>query len=143
MDLSAELAGLAIQSLHSAALLFDIQSPHSHLSWTCSYPAPPFSYSVSYAGPCQLALRSALGRRPFSIPVIQNEPIVDPNCVLRFGPAATRYGLRESAPAAGGGAHMKHVAPHEISGPKSARPHGGTPSPGAEQRRGQWVVSGQ
>jgi hypothetical protein len=38
---------------------------------------------------------------------------------------------------------MKHVAPHEISGPKSARPHGGIPSPGAEQRRGQWVVSGQ
>jgi hypothetical protein len=32
---------------------------------------------------------------------------------------------------------MKHVAPHEISGPKSARPHGGIPSPGAEQRRGQ------
>jgi hypothetical protein len=29
---------------------------------------------------------------------------------------------------------MKDVAPHEISGPKSARPHGGTPSsPGAEQ----------
>jgi hypothetical protein len=62
--------------------------------------------------------------------------------------------LREGAksePAAGRGAHMKHVAPHEISGPgapgpKSARPHGGiTPSPGAEQRRGQrqWVVSGQ
>jgi hypothetical protein len=38
---------------------------------------------------------------------------------------------------------MKHVAPHEISGPKSARPHGGIPaSPGADQRRGQWVVSG-
>jgi hypothetical protein len=37
---------------------------------------------------------------------------------------------------------MKHVAPHEISGPKSARPHGGIPScpsPGAEQRRGQAV----
>jgi hypothetical protein len=38
---------------------------------------------------------------------------------------------------------MKHVAPHEISGPRSARPHGGIPSPGAEQRRGQWVASGQ
>jgi hypothetical protein len=38
---------------------------------------------------------------------------------------------------------MKHVAPREISGPKSARPHGGIPSPGAEQRRGQWVISGQ
>jgi hypothetical protein len=38
---------------------------------------------------------------------------------------------------------MKHVAPHEISRPKSARPHGGIPSPGAEQRRGQWVISGQ
>jgi hypothetical protein len=33
--------------------------------------------------------------------------------------------------------------PHGISGPKLARPHGGIPSPGAEQRRGQWVVSGQ
>jgi hypothetical protein len=29
---------------------------------------------------------------------------------------------------------MKHVALHEISGPKSVRPHGGIPSPGAEQR---------
>jgi hypothetical protein len=63
------------------------------------------------------------------------------------GPETThrgsRYGLRESEPAAGRRAHMKHVAPHEISGPKSARPHGGIPSPGAEQRRGQWVVSSQ
>jgi hypothetical protein len=46
-------------------------------------------------------------------------------------------------PAAGRGAHMNCLAPHEISGPKSARPHGWIPSPGAEQRRGQWVVSGQ
>jgi hypothetical protein len=62
------------------------------------------------------------------IPIIQNDPIVDP---------------KQRTAATGRGAHMKHVAPHEISGPKSARPHGGIPSPGAEQRRGQWVVSGQ
>jgi hypothetical protein len=29
---------------------------------------------------------------------------------------------------------MKHEAPHEISGPKSAHPHGGIPSPGAYGR---------
>jgi hypothetical protein len=68
-----------------------------------------------------------------------NKPIVDQNCEFW----ASRYDLRESEPAAGREAHMKHVAPHEISGSKSARPHGGIPSPGAEQRRGQWVVSGQ
>jgi hypothetical protein len=65
---------------------------------------------------------------------------------LRFGPAATtcaKVAKAESEPEAGRGEHMKHVAPHEISGPKSARPHGGIPSPGAEQRRGLWVVSGQ
>jgi hypothetical protein len=37
---------------------------------------------------------------------------------------------------------MKHVAPHEISGPKSARPHGGIPSPGAEQRRAERPMGG-
>jgi hypothetical protein len=69
-----------------------------------------------------------------------------------IGPETThhgsRYDLREIEPAAGRGAYMKHVVPHEISGPKhrswlAARPHGGTLSPGAEQLRGQWVVSGQ
>jgi hypothetical protein len=66
------------------------------------------------------------------------------------GPETThcgsRYDLRESEPAAGREAHMKHVAPHEISGPKSARPHGGIPDRpvlSSEQRRGQWVVTGQ
>jgi hypothetical protein len=71
-------------------------------------------------------------------PLIPKRPIVDQNFVLcqPLRPARKRA-------AAGRGAHMKHVAPHKISGPKPARPHGGIPSPGAEQRRGQWVVSGQ
>jgi hypothetical protein len=30
-----------------------------------------------------------------------------------------------------------------LPAPPPPRPHGGTPSPGAEQRRGQWVVPGQ
>jgi hypothetical protein len=71
-----------------------------------------------------------------------NKPIEAP-LWTKISFCASRYDLRESEPAAGRGAQMKHVAPHEISGPKSARPHGGIPSPGAEQRRGQWVVSGQ
>jgi hypothetical protein len=73
------------------------------------------------------------------IPIIQNEPIVDPNCALGqpLRPARKRPGSRSR------GAYEARVAPHEISGPKSARPHGGIPSPGTEQRRGQWVGSGQ
>jgi hypothetical protein len=53
--------------------------------------------------------------------------------VLRLAPAAATCAKASRQPVEGRGEHIKHVASHEISGPKSARPHGGIPSPGAEQ----------
>jgi hypothetical protein len=53
----------------------------------------------------------------------------------RFGPAATTCAKASRQPTEGR-IYMKHVAPHEIPGPKSVRPHGGIPSSAAERPMG-------
>jgi hypothetical protein len=62
-------------------------------------------------------------------PIIAIGPIVDQK--QRTAAAATTCTKASRQPVESREAHMKHVAPYEISGPKSARPHGGIPSPGA------------
>jgi hypothetical protein len=88
--------------------------------------------------------RGRVSRLVFVFGVFESVRAKQTHCGLkfRFVPAATTC-AKASRQLVGDHIYMKHVAPHEISGPKSARPHGGIPSPGAEQRRGQWVVPGQ
>jgi hypothetical protein len=85
-------------------------------------------------GPC---LRPPLSPHAgLSAPSALKGPKTDPHILL------LPKKQQQKKPSAPKGRDIKHVAPRGISGLKSARPYGGIPSPGAEQRRGQWPVGG-